>query len=236
MSCCFSLSNLYWACVCQDGSPRLSCFGLMKNSRDGKSYSTNLAFTPPEYLRTGMIKFFLQIMQFCLRILLPKHFETCVTLWAPFSFVCERGLHDVYSMLRQLIPLSISQIKVPRLRKLICKVCLCKGISSPPFSWISNAADFVVCGNHKEVWCSHIGCWQGILTKSVKSTNTFLSGTLLGRLSSPTPPNQHALKKWKCISAISKKMGTLFPCCFSGQQPQAWLKCTLKGTFGCFHS
>ncbi|KAI8031074.1 CBL-interacting protein kinase 24 [Camellia lanceoleosa] len=27
----------------------------MKNSRDGKSYSTNLAFTPPEYLRTGMI-------------------------------------------------------------------------------------------------------------------------------------------------------------------------------------
>lgn len=25
----------------------------MKNSRDGKSYSTNLAFTPPEYLRTG---------------------------------------------------------------------------------------------------------------------------------------------------------------------------------------
>lgn len=38
----------------QDGNPRLSCFGLMKNSRDGKSYSTNLAFTPPEYLRTGM--------------------------------------------------------------------------------------------------------------------------------------------------------------------------------------
>ncbi|KAL6501694.1 hypothetical protein OROGR_026827 [Orobanche gracilis] len=36
-----------------DGNPRLSCFGLMKNSRDGKSYSTNLAFTPPEYLRTG---------------------------------------------------------------------------------------------------------------------------------------------------------------------------------------
>lgn len=39
----------------QDGNPRLSCFGLMKNSRDGKSYSTNLAFTPPEYLRTGTI-------------------------------------------------------------------------------------------------------------------------------------------------------------------------------------
>lgn len=25
----------------------------MKNSRDGKSYSTNLAYTPPEYLRNG---------------------------------------------------------------------------------------------------------------------------------------------------------------------------------------
>ncbi|RDX66502.1 putative serine/threonine-protein kinase BSK3 [Mucuna pruriens] len=39
----------------QDANPRLSCFGLMKNSRDGKSYSTNLAFTPPEYLRTGRV-------------------------------------------------------------------------------------------------------------------------------------------------------------------------------------
>ncbi|KAK1642806.1 hypothetical protein QYE76_060611 [Lolium multiflorum] len=38
-----------------DGNPRLSCFGLMKNSRDGKSYSTNLAFTPPEYLKTGRV-------------------------------------------------------------------------------------------------------------------------------------------------------------------------------------
>ncbi|THG18065.1 hypothetical protein TEA_019459 [Camellia sinensis var. sinensis] len=37
----------------RDGDPRLSCFGLMKNSRDGKSYSTNLAYTPPEYLRNG---------------------------------------------------------------------------------------------------------------------------------------------------------------------------------------
>ena len=44
----------------QDGNPRLSCFGLMKNSRDGRSYSTNLAFTPPEYLRTGTNLFFLQ--------------------------------------------------------------------------------------------------------------------------------------------------------------------------------
>ncbi|KAL2322247.1 hypothetical protein Fmac_026626 [Flemingia macrophylla] len=41
--------------TCQDGDPRLSSFGLMKNSRDGKSYSTNLAYTPPEFLRTGSI-------------------------------------------------------------------------------------------------------------------------------------------------------------------------------------
>ncbi|XP_066368301.1 uncharacterized protein [Miscanthus floridulus] len=38
-----------------DGNPRLACFGLMKNRRDGKSYSTNLAFTPPEYLKTGRV-------------------------------------------------------------------------------------------------------------------------------------------------------------------------------------
>jgi len=39
----------------QNGDPRLSWFGLMKNSRDGKSYSTNLAYTPPEYLRNGSL-------------------------------------------------------------------------------------------------------------------------------------------------------------------------------------
>lgn len=47
-------SSSYILKYMQDGNPRLSTFGLMKNSRDGKSYSTNLAFTPPEYLRTGM--------------------------------------------------------------------------------------------------------------------------------------------------------------------------------------
>eukprot|EP00252_Welwitschia_mirabilis_P025363 TRINITY_DN7887_c0_g1_i1.p1 TRINITY_DN7887_c0_g1~~TRINITY_DN7887_c0_g1_i1.p1 ORF type:complete len:520 (-),score=84.23 TRINITY_DN7887_c0_g1_i1:396-1955(-) len=47
--------NAYRILFDQDGNPRLSCFGLMKNSRDGKSYSTNLAFTPPEFLRTGRI-------------------------------------------------------------------------------------------------------------------------------------------------------------------------------------
>ncbi|KAM7258590.1 hypothetical protein ACFE04_014331 [Oxalis oulophora] len=47
--------NAYRILFDQDGNPRLSTFGLMKNSRDGKSYSTNLAFTPPEYLRTGRV-------------------------------------------------------------------------------------------------------------------------------------------------------------------------------------
>ncbi|XP_039130616.1 probable serine/threonine-protein kinase BSK3 [Dioscorea cayenensis subsp. rotundata] len=47
--------NAYRVLFDDDCNPRLSCFGLMKNSRDGKSYSTNLAFTPPEYLRTGRV-------------------------------------------------------------------------------------------------------------------------------------------------------------------------------------
>ncbi|MBA0825209.1 hypothetical protein Goarm_021812 [Gossypium armourianum] len=47
--------NAYRILFDQDGNPRLSSFGLMKNSRDGKSYSTNLAFAPPEYLRTGRV-------------------------------------------------------------------------------------------------------------------------------------------------------------------------------------
>lgn len=53
MSVCLQLSRLLTVDTLQDCNPRLSCFGLMKNSRDGKSYSTNLAFTPPEYMRTG---------------------------------------------------------------------------------------------------------------------------------------------------------------------------------------
>ncbi|KAF4392858.1 hypothetical protein G4B88_011853 [Cannabis sativa] len=47
--------NAYRVLFDEDANPRLSTFGLMKNSRDGKSYSTNLAFTPPEYLRTGRV-------------------------------------------------------------------------------------------------------------------------------------------------------------------------------------
>ncbi|XP_050386420.1 serine/threonine-protein kinase BSK3-like [Argentina anserina] len=47
--------NAYRVLFDENSNPRLSTFGLMKNSRDGKSYSTNLAFTPPEYLRTGRV-------------------------------------------------------------------------------------------------------------------------------------------------------------------------------------
>ncbi|XP_031113701.1 serine/threonine-protein kinase BSK2-like isoform X2 [Ipomoea triloba] len=47
--------NAYRILFDEDGDPRLSSFGLMKNSRDGKSYSTNLAYTPPEFLRTGRV-------------------------------------------------------------------------------------------------------------------------------------------------------------------------------------
>ncbi|KAL4364381.1 hypothetical protein HN51_023481 [Arachis hypogaea] len=47
--------NAYRVLFDEEGDPRLSCFGLIKNSRDGKSYSTNLAYTPPEYLRNGRV-------------------------------------------------------------------------------------------------------------------------------------------------------------------------------------
>ncbi|KAH7544830.1 hypothetical protein FEM48_Zijuj01G0027800 [Ziziphus jujuba var. spinosa] len=54
--------NAYRVLFDEDGDPRLSSFGLMKNSRDGKSYSTNLAYTPPEFLRTGMPVFLTLLM------------------------------------------------------------------------------------------------------------------------------------------------------------------------------
>ncbi|CAA7023097.1 unnamed protein product [Microthlaspi erraticum] len=41
--------------VAQNGNPRLSCFGWMKDSKDGKNFSTNLAYTPPEYNTTGTL-------------------------------------------------------------------------------------------------------------------------------------------------------------------------------------
>ena len=46
--------NAYRILFDEEGDPRLSTFGLMKNSSNGKSYSTNLAYTPPEFLRTGI--------------------------------------------------------------------------------------------------------------------------------------------------------------------------------------
>ncbi|XP_048322565.2 serine/threonine-protein kinase BSK2 [Ziziphus jujuba] len=54
--------NAYRVLFDEDGDPRLSSFGLMKNSRDGKSYSTNLAYTPPEFLRTDMPVFLTLLM------------------------------------------------------------------------------------------------------------------------------------------------------------------------------
>ncbi|KAH0935178.1 hypothetical protein HID58_012295 [Brassica napus] len=39
----------------EDGDPRLSTFGLIKNSRYGTRYSTNLTYTPPEFSETGII-------------------------------------------------------------------------------------------------------------------------------------------------------------------------------------
>ncbi|XP_047308872.1 serine/threonine-protein kinase BSK1-like [Impatiens glandulifera] len=47
--------NAYRVLLDENGDPRLSCFGLMKNSMDGKSYSTNLAYIPPEYLKNGRV-------------------------------------------------------------------------------------------------------------------------------------------------------------------------------------
>ncbi|KAK9164971.1 hypothetical protein Scep_000162 [Stephania cephalantha] len=47
--------NAYRVLFDENGDPRLSGFGFIKNSRDGRSYSTNLAYTPPEYLRNGRV-------------------------------------------------------------------------------------------------------------------------------------------------------------------------------------
>ncbi|XP_076934608.1 serine/threonine-protein kinase BSK1-like [Bidens hawaiensis] len=47
--------NAYRILFDEEGDPRLSCFGFMRNSRDGQSYSTNLAYMPPEYLKHGRV-------------------------------------------------------------------------------------------------------------------------------------------------------------------------------------
>lgn len=54
VSLLLGVCSLHSVSTCQNGNPRLSCFGLMKNSKDGKSYSSNLAY-PPEYTRTGIM-------------------------------------------------------------------------------------------------------------------------------------------------------------------------------------
>ncbi|XP_022560860.2 serine/threonine-protein kinase BSK11 isoform X2 [Brassica napus] len=49
--------NAYRVLFDENGNPRLSCFGWMKDSKDGKNFSTNLAYTPPEYLRDESVVF-----------------------------------------------------------------------------------------------------------------------------------------------------------------------------------
>ena len=43
----------------EEGDPRLSTFGLIKNRRDGINYSTNLTYAPPEFSETGKESSFL---------------------------------------------------------------------------------------------------------------------------------------------------------------------------------
>lgn len=48
--------NAYRILFDEKGDPRLSAFGLMKNSKDGTSFSSNLAYTPPEFFQIGKEK------------------------------------------------------------------------------------------------------------------------------------------------------------------------------------
>lgn len=99
-NCCQTLFrrpfNLSWLSAAilvdffyQDGDPRLSSFGLMKNSRDGKSYSTNLAYTPPEFLRTGTFKF---------HIFLDYPSPLLIHSWAFCQQLCVSSLFTLYYM------------------------------------------------------------------------------------------------------------------------------------------
>ncbi|XP_021908388.1 probable serine/threonine-protein kinase At4g35230 [Carica papaya] len=72
--------NAYRVLFNEDGDPCLSSFGLMKNSRDGKSYSTNLAYTPPEFLRTVNWCYFCKREAESGNHLLP---------WCPLSFALD---------------------------------------------------------------------------------------------------------------------------------------------------
>ncbi|XP_010530338.1 PREDICTED: probable serine/threonine-protein kinase At4g35230 isoform X2 [Tarenaya hassleriana] len=63
--------NPYRVLFDEHGNPRLSCYGLIKNSRDGKYFSTNLAYTPPEYLKNESVIF--SFGTFLLDLLSAKH-------------------------------------------------------------------------------------------------------------------------------------------------------------------
>uniref|UniRef100_M1CZ85 non-specific serine/threonine protein kinase n=1 Tax=Solanum tuberosum TaxID=4113 RepID=M1CZ85_SOLTU len=98
--------NSYRVLFDQDCEPRLSCFGLMKNSRDGKSYSTNLAFTPPEYLKTGKVTPESVVYSFGALLLdllsgkhiPPSHFLLYFTsIKAPSSPKCNSSFRGVFS-------------------------------------------------------------------------------------------------------------------------------------------
>ncbi|KAM0942294.1 putative transferase, protein kinase RLK-Pelle-RLCK-XII-1 family [Dioscorea sansibarensis] len=43
--------NSYKVLFDEAGNPCLSCFGLVKNIRDGRSYNTDIAYIPPEYIK-----------------------------------------------------------------------------------------------------------------------------------------------------------------------------------------
>ncbi|GAB2300436.1 Serine/threonine-protein kinase bsk1 [Dionaea muscipula] len=47
--------NVHRVLFDENGDARLSCFGLMKSSKDGQSYSPNNAYAPPEFLKNGSV-------------------------------------------------------------------------------------------------------------------------------------------------------------------------------------
>ncbi|KAF8410327.1 hypothetical protein HHK36_002854 [Tetracentron sinense] len=98
--------NAYRVLFDEVGDPRLSCFGLMKNSRDGKSYSTNLAYTPPEYLRNGRVTPESVIFSFgtvLLDLLSGKHIPP------------SHKNADMYASFFSLSPISESSIRITNL-------------------------------------------------------------------------------------------------------------------------
>lgn len=79
----------------------------MKNSRDGKSYSTNLAYTPPEYLKNGDLPKLTYLFCVDKEILC----FACLHLYLDlnlFSFIiCYlHGPYALFSVLNKLVPLA----------------------------------------------------------------------------------------------------------------------------------